>query len=135
MRRHKDLQPWLDYFEMLRTYEEKGFLEVNTEKHEVFVTQPAMYTLAGCTWDAHEQGISIDVPHFLKSVCYLVRRLRVYAAWKSQEGPSYEDRPFALNVVKPDMPHDLMHTIVLTTRRRWWKLWMKHDSYEVVNYN
>ena len=45
--KNRDLQPWLDYFGLLRTYEEKGFLEVKPDRHEAYVTQAAMMTLLG----------------------------------------------------------------------------------------
>lgn len=43
--KHRDLQPWLDYFQMLHTYEQKGFLEVKADKHEAYVTRAALLTL------------------------------------------------------------------------------------------
>lgn len=134
MAKHKNLQPWIDYFQMLRTYEEKGFLQVEAEKHEAYVTEPALYTLAGCSFSARELGMGVDVPSILKKVSGLVRHLRVYAAWKSQGGAGYDTYAFAVHVVKDVEPHDLLHTIVLTTRRRWWKLWMRHDSFDVISY-
>lgn len=133
-KRHRDLQPWLDYFRMLQAYEEKGFLQTETEKHEAYVTQPALYTLAGCNFSAMELGHGLDTAHVLTSVGRLVRRLRTYAAWKSRGGTGYDSYAFAVHVVKDDEPHDLLHTIILTTRRVWWKLWMKHDHYEVIAY-
>lgn len=134
MKKHKNLQPWLDYFEMLHTYEEKGFLQVEAEKHEAYVTEPALYTLAGCSFSAREKGMRIDAAHTMTQVGHLVRRLRVYAAWRSQGASSYDSHAFAVHMVKPDEPHDLLHTIILTTRRPWWKLWMKHDHFEVISY-
>ena len=35
MAKHKDLQPWLDYFDMLHTYEENGFLLMKPMSHSL----------------------------------------------------------------------------------------------------
>lgn len=40
-----NLQPWLDYFKMLRQYEAKGFLEIKPQEHEAYVTRAALLTL------------------------------------------------------------------------------------------
>lgn len=133
-KKRKNLQPWIDYFKMLQTYEEKGFLQTEPEKHEAYVTEPALYTLAGVSFSTRELGMGIDVPYVMKSVSNLVRRLRTYAAWRSQGGGNYLGYPFAVHVVKSDEPHDLLFTIVLTTRRRWWKLWMYHDHFDIITY-
>lgn len=134
MAKTKDLQPWLDYFAMLRNYEQNGFLQIDAEKHEAYVTQPALYTLAGCSFSARELGMELNVPRVATQVSHLVRRLRVYAAWKSQGAADYDRYAFAVHMVKPDEPHDLLHTIVLTTLRPWWKLWMRHDHFDVISY-
>ncbi len=134
MAKHKDLQPWLDYFKMLHTYEQKGFLQIEAEKHEAYVTQPALYTLAGCSFSNRFLGHDLSMVYVMRKVGHLVRRLRVYAAWKSQGGTGYDRYAFAVHVVKETEPHDLLHTIVLTSRRKWWKLWMWHDSFEVISY-
>lgn len=138
MAKHKDWQPWINYFKMLQAYEEKGFLQTDQEKHEAYVTEPALYTLAGCSFSNRELGMGIDVPSVMTRVGHLVRRLRTYVEWKASftvgERPS-EKTPFAVHIVKDTEPHDLLHTIVLTTRRPWWKLWMKHDHFEVVSYD
>jgi len=42
----KDLQPYLDYFDMLRTYAEQGLLEVLPAAHEAYITAPALYALS-----------------------------------------------------------------------------------------
>ena len=42
MSKRKFLQPWLDYFDMLHTYEQKGYLEVKPDKHEAFITRAAL---------------------------------------------------------------------------------------------
>ena len=44
-KKHKNLQPWLDYFDMLHTYEQKGYLQMEPQKHETYVTRAALLTL------------------------------------------------------------------------------------------
>lgn len=41
---------------------------------------------------------------------------------------------FAIHVVKDTQPHDLLYTILLSYRRRWWSLWKKSPHYEIINY-
>jgi hypothetical protein len=41
-----DIQPYLDYFTVLRTYVEQGLLEVLPAAHEAYITAPALYTLS-----------------------------------------------------------------------------------------
>lgn len=131
MARKKNLQPWLDYFGMLHTYEKNGFLEIAPEKHEAYITQPALLTLAGCD----TENMKSDILRELRNVNRTVRRLRTYAAFRSTHGSEYMKRPFALNVVRDGEPHDLMYTIVITTRRRWWNLWMQRDHFDIVTYS
>lgn len=131
MKRSTNLQPWISCFEMLEKYEEKGFLLVEAEKHEAHVTLPALLTMAGVVINPDTE---LDVPAILRTVGRTVRRLRGYAGWRSQHGGDYLSRPFALHVVKSDYPHDRLHTILLTRRRRWWKLWFHHDYFEVIEY-
>jgi hypothetical protein len=132
MAKIKNLQPWLDYFSMLQTYEEKGFLEINPEKHEVYVTQPALYNLAGFdeTGDILEERFRL-----LRSLAQVMRRLRDYAAFKSRHGYDYIRKPFSVHIVKADAPHDLLHTVLLSVRRPWWRLWLPSDKYEIISYD
>lgn len=135
-RKHKNLQPWLDYFKVLQRYEVCGFLEVTAEKHEAYVTQAALFTLAGydeATIAIADQSVVPGASRY-KAIASVLRNIRTYAGWKSQYGGSYLDRSFALHVVKDDAPHDLFYTLLITSRRRWWKLWMWHDSIELIEY-
>lgn len=136
MAKHQDLQPWLDYFEMLHTYEEKGFLLMKPAEHEAYVTQPALYTLSAraarlpITPDNAEllqQQLASDMPDIL-------RRLRAYAGQLSMQGSGYLDQPFSLHMVLPDSPHDLLCTFLMTRRRRWLWLWRKKDCIQVFDY-
>lgn len=124
-RKHKDLQPWLDYFELLRTYERKTLLEVMPDKHEAYITHAALFTLSGSE-KPNDQTI--------RAIPSTVKRIRAYAGWRSQHGGDYLSRPFALHVVKDEYPHDLLHTILITRRRVWWKLWSKTDYFERIDY-
>lgn len=121
--KQKNLQPWLDYFDMLRLYEKKDFLEVLPEKHEAYITQPALHAMS--------QG---DDPRkqMEKAVQETAKRIRVYAGWKSCDGIDYLDVPFALHVVSDEQPHDLLYTILLTRHRVWWRLWKMTERIEVI---
>ena len=139
MARAKNLQPWLDYFKMLQRYEKEGFLLMDAEKHEAYVTRAALFTVAGYDDDPEALADS-SYPAILRrtrAIAYTVRRIRSYAAWLSREGKDYLSRPFAINVVDDDASteHEPLYTITVTTKRRWWKLWMLHDNYEVIAYD
>ena len=136
MAKHQDLQPWLDYFDMLRTYEEKGFLLIKPTEHEAYVTQPAVYTLSARAAriavtpenaELLQQQLASDMPDIL-------RRLRAYAGQKSMQGYDYLKQPFSLHMVLPDAPHDLICTMLMTRRRRWWWPWRKMDCIEIISY-
>lgn len=138
MARIRNLQPWLDYFRMLQRYEQEGFLQTDAEKHEAYITRAALCTLSADgpvilgkdieDWEYAARRLMKDIPK-------AVRRIRSYAAWISREGDGYISHPFALHVVQEDWPHDLLYTVVITSRRRWWKLWMWHDTFDVIRYD
>jgi len=130
-RKQRDLQPWLDYFGMLQSHEQDGFLEMHPEKHEAYVTLPALLVIAGVTLPTDGSAVT---PGMLKQVAATVRRLRAYAGWRSCHGGSYLTYPFALHVVGDEEPHDLVSTFLLARCRRWWRLWMPHDSLELITY-
>lgn len=128
MKKKTNLQPWLDYFGMLQTYEEKGLLRADPGKHEAYVTEAALCTLSSA--DTQTDGAGR-----LRSYGDVVRRLRAYAGWRSQEGNGYLKENFAVHVVKDDMPHDPVCTVLLERRRRWWSLFRMTDCFEVVGYD
>lgn len=123
---HKDLQPWLDYFDMFRRYEQVGYLELYTERHEAYVTQPAL----------HAMTPGNDPQQQLRdgSITETVRRLQCYAAFRSTEGNGYLKQPFALNVVQQEPPHDLLYTLLITRHKSWRTLWRWRDDIEVIDY-
>lgn len=127
-RRKKNLQPWIDYFEMLHEYELKGYLEVQPAMHEAYVTLPALCTLST---DRDDTAATVETA---KNQVKAARRIRAYAGWKSQEGASYLAGSFALHVVGDAAPHDLIYTLLMTRRRRWWKPWRKSDCLELIDY-
>ncbi len=137
MAKHEDLQPWVDYFDMLGAYEEKGFLLVKPAEHEAYVTQPALCTLSALASQIDvtpgnaallQQRLAEDMPDIL-------RRIRAYAGWKSGQEYGYLTVPFILHVVQPDAPHDLICTFLMTPRRRWWLMpWKKADHIEIIKY-
>jgi len=129
-----NLQPWLDYFGLLRTYEEKGFLEVKPDKHEAYVTQAALMTLLGIGDPVQTEDVGVQV-RLVRASGEFLRRLRAYAAWRSTGGAGYLSWAFAMHIVKDDHPHDLMFTVVLSRRRTWHSLWMMRDTFDVISYN
>lgn len=112
----KDLSPWLEYFEMLRKFCDKGLLEVRVEEGDAFITQAALAVL----------GVTNDT----------VVRIRAYADWlhaAETEKPE-GTKTFALHIVEDAEPHDLCYTIVITRCRRWFSPWRVSDKYTVINY-
>ncbi len=120
---HADLKPWLGFFKMFCAYAKLGYLQMNVAKHEAYVTQPAIHALSeGCDPKKQiEEG----------SVIAIAGRVRNYAAWLSGEGKSYLQTSFAVHIVKPDEPHDLMCTIVFARALR---LFMWKDKVDVITY-
>ena len=117
---------FLEYFEMIEIYEKKGFLELRTETHEAYVTRAALYALSNADMCNHTERQKA----VFDTVCYI----RMYAAWRSQDGPDYYIKPFAVNVVREDAPHDLLYTIFLSLRRRWWWPFRKTVYFEIIKY-
>ena len=124
--KHQNLQPWLDYFQMLQTYQEKGYLEVHADKGDAYVTQPALHAMTEGS-DPEEQ---------LKSgaIFETARRIRTYAAWRAAKGEEYLRQLFVVHVVEDKHPHDLIYTILLTQKRKWWCPWKMSECVEVVTY-
>ena len=162
MSKTKDLQPWLDYFRMLRQHADKGYLLMKPDDHEAYVTQPALYVLAGFSAEQVRLGDLLrDGLRTTRMLADTARHIRQYAAWlaAAQKGLStfdpraaydpdkplpviptaelsaYLAQPFALNVVQPDEPHDPLYTLLIETRRPWWCLWLPHDHIEVITYS
>ena len=132
--KNRDLQPWLDYFGLLRTYEEKGFLEVKPDRHEAYVTQAALMTLLGIGEPVQTEDVD-GKARLVRASADFLRRLRVYAAWRSTDGKGYLTWNFAMHIVKDEHPHDLLFTVVLSRRRSWRSLWMLNDSFDVISYD
>ena len=132
--RKRDLQPWLDYFGLLRTYEEKGFLEVKPDRHEAYVTQAALMTLLGIGDPVQTEDVGVQV-RLVRASGEFLRRLRAYAAWRSTGGAGYLTWAFAMHIVKDDHQHDLMFTVVLSRRRTWRSLWMIRETFDIISYD
>ena len=126
-KRIKNLQPWIDYFDMLQTYEKQGYLEFAADKNEAFVTDAALATLANA--DRHQ-----DVLSRTRAYKEVAQRIHAYNAWRKRRGYDYMQEPFALHVVKAEEPHDLKVTLLMTRQRRWWRLWRKTDCYNLITY-
>lgn len=126
MKKTVDLQPYLEYFKMLTEYEKAGYLEMQHAKHEAFVSQPGLHAMSS------GDDPSLQV---MESIPLTAKALRAYAAWKSQEGTAYTEKPFAVHVVKDEKPHDLLYTLLLTRRRTWKYLWLRKERIEVISYS
>lgn len=124
MERRVDLRPWLDYFDLLRTYEQKGFLEMRADRREVYVTQSALHAMS------EGDNPALQVRALLESC----RRLQAYAGYRSQEGPEFQASPFAVHVVADETPHSLLYTVLLSRLRRWWWPWRKTGHIDVITY-
>lgn len=122
-KKYRDLQPWLDYFTMLKEYEDDNYLQVDTKEHECYVTQPALHAMS--------DGNNPEVQMRDGSIAKTARRLRTYAAWKSTEGRGYVFKQFSIHVVSDDEKHEPLYTILLTQKHR---LWTWTDKFDVVVY-
>lgn len=122
----RSIKPWLDYFEMLISYENKGLIDILEDKHEGYITQPVLCAIT----PGENPKEQVERGDTLQTAV----RIRAYAAWKTREGEDYIEEPFALHVVKTEKPHDPVCTILLTRRRPWWRPWRKSDHVEVIVY-
>lgn len=151
----KDLQPWLDYFQMLRRYEENGYLELHPDKREAYITRVALLTLSQL---ANAQTVTQALFRYLMQRCAHAEGLEYYddamrvnpdgpasdkPAWTTEELSAHAravtrelaDGTFALHIVKEDAPHDLLFTIVLSHPARvWWKPLQPKEHYEIIDY-
>ena len=125
MSKIKNLRPWLEFFELLQRCEEKGFLEVLPYKREAYITQPALHALT--PGDDPQKQVEDG------SILETVTRIRAYCAWKGEMGDEYLTKPFALNVVKDEAPHELLYTLLVDTHRNW--LGRRKDFLEVFDYS
>lgn len=118
-KKYKDLQPWLDYFEMLKAYVNDEYLQMDVERHECFVIQSAIHAMS----DGDNPMIQMRDGSIEKTA----RRLRAFAGWKSCEGASYLHQQFAVHVVADEGKHDPLYTILLTMKHHLWKWVEKTD--------
>ena len=131
-----NLQPWLDYFKILQSYEEKGYLEVSPDKGEAYVTMPALLSLAEVDETSEAVHAFIrDAARATRMFASILRILRIYAGWKSHEGEDFLKKPFAMNVVEDGQTPNPVFTMLLTSRRTWRSLWLTADRIDVIFYN
>ena len=150
----RDLQPYLDYFGMLESYVRSGYIEVLLSAHEAYITLPALHTLAGT--DIY--GTKHDTAG---KILDTARHIRAYAEYLNSAEDAYKkyakaielapDTPFttaanrkdkdkrhssafALHVVADRHPHDLIFSVIIERKRRWWNMWKPTDEYEIINY-
>ena len=105
-KKRSDISPFLDYFSMLSEYLDKGYLQIDVAKHEVYVTQPAIHALSPGNDPAEQLRNG--------AIARTAPRLRAWAALMSGEGNDYMKRNSSVHVVKDEEPHDLMYTILLS---------------------
>lgn len=126
MSKQKNLQPWLDYFRMLQTYEQKGFLEVQADKHEAYITRAALLTLLGT------DETTLADQRMLTTITDFLLRIRGYAGFKSQKGEQYISANFALHMVSEDATHAPLCTILLSTKHN--RLGRESNHIDVISY-
>lgn len=151
-KKRTNLQPWLDYFRMLQQYEQKGFLQMNPQEHEAYITRAALLTLVpeavssfkfqDSRNDAQQEPETRNLKPETndKTLIALLNRLRAYAGWKAAAAdpsvishqPSYISSPFAIHIVKEEYPHDLLLTLLLQQKRTWYG--RTKDAIEVIDY-
>ena len=159
MSKTKNLQPWLDYFRMLRQHADKGYLLMKPADHEAYVTQPALYVLAGFSDEQVRRGdLQRDALRTTRMLADAARHISQYAAWlaAAQKGLStfdpaaaydpdkplpviptaelsaYLDQPFALHVVQSEPPNDPLFTLLLSHVRKFWRT---KEKVEVITYD
>lgn len=128
----KDLNPLIQYFKKLHAYECGGFLDVMKEKREAYITRAALLTLMGVD-ETDIVGGFADQQVPMTVISTILQLLRGYAGFLSQQGKKYLEGNFALHVVGDDPPHDLVLTLLLTTRKRRFLPGMK-ETVEVIDY-
>ena len=131
-KKHTDLSPLLDYFDMLRRYEQKGYIEVKDDDHEAYITQAAFATLLPSHEDTPEAQRALGAA--VSSTVQNIRYLAAYRAAAKRGLDDYTTQPFSLHIVGDEPPHDLVTTILLTRRRAARALWMKREHIDVINY-
>ncbi len=115
----------IDYFDVLRAYERKSYLETHADKHSAYVTRVALCALTG------SEAPDAQVREIVERTA---RYVRAWAAFKSGEGRAYEHTPFALHVMSDDEQPRVLFTVVLSQPRRWWRLWRRTEHLEVITY-
>lgn len=146
-RKQKNLQPWLDYFAMLRRYIDSGFLQMEPALHEAYVTRAALHAMT--PGDNPSKQLSSG------AVIDTARRIHTYAAFLSaherglhdfeestvadpsvalpaipvKDLQAYNNTSFALHVVAEDVRHEPLYTILLSPRRHWWQ---RHGKVEII---
>ena len=160
----KDLSPYLEYFELLAAYVRQGYLEVFPATNEAFITRPALHALANTDLNADKGKIALSLFATAKYLRIYTQYLnaslegfKLYkAAWdeaQDQHKPSFSGfagkqadenckkirrevmrKSFALHVVKSQYPYDLLYTILLTSKRRWYWPFSKTTTCSVIAY-
>ena len=129
--RPSDIQPWMDFVEVLDRYRNRGYLEL-ASPGEAYVTMAAISTLAGI--DPLQAAARTDYAYSaslwdkLKGVA---RYIMVYAAYSGCAGLP---KSYAVNVVGDRMPHEPLFVILVCRRRSWRTAWRMKDCFKIVFY-
>lgn len=155
MGKTNNLQPLIEYFNVLKTYEKKGFLETDPGKHMAYITRAALFTLTDIPPIRAGEGViaGIKILNTVRYICAYVDCLTANTIGFSTFDPnkvydpeasllpipakqlkSVRSKDFALHVVTEDASHDLLYTLLLTRRRRWWWPFYKKENIYIINY-
>lgn len=145
MSKRVNLQPWLDYFDMLRTYKEGGLLELHTDDSSAYITMPAILRLAGCDEiitrmktqnipdsQMHEMWRTINGK--LKETATRIRAYAMFLQAAENGDKGTGGQAFALHVVADNHPHDLCFTILVKETRSCRKLGRKDLETDIIYY-
>ena len=130
----KNLQPWLDWFGLLRVYSDKGYLSVQPDKGEAYITEPAFYTLANIDLPTVSTLEPVALAKANDDLLTTVGRIKAYADYLAAFNQMEPPGVFALHVVKPEPPHDPRYTIVAERRKLWYCPWRKTTDYRFIYY-
>lgn len=83
MTKKKNLQPWLEYFNVLRAYVQCGYLEVMPAQGEAYITEPALYALA-CADDTD------SICERASRIFSVVEKLKVYSCYLNASTEGYK---------------------------------------------
>lgn len=144
-RSRDDVQPWLEYFDMLQRHIESGYLDVNLKSHAAYITHTALHAISGTEnmvqlmEEYRKRKAKRELGNLAASMWFELRttakRIHTYYEYLATTlSVRVSKAPFPVYVVADDYPHDLLYTILVTRRRLWWCPWRKKDVCEIITY-